>query len=365
MARKGEKRVKKFLTLKENKIIEQYRKTGYLSQDANEQKLKSEIVDYKNKYKIALEEIKTLNKKLNIINQVEKEDIKYYKYEYSKGKKNESIAFAIASDWHIEEKVDPETVNNLNNFNLEIGKKRTELFFRNTLKLIESQRNSNNINVLVLALLGDMINGYIHDENIEENYLSPTQSLLYIKQLICSGIDYLLNNGNLKKIIIPCSIGNHGRTTRKPMISSAAKNSYEWLMYNIISDNYKNNKKVEFLVGLSYHTYFNAFDKYLIRFHHGDAIRYSGGVGGITIPVNKAINQWNKTERAYLDVFGHYHQLFDGGNFICNGSLIGYNAYAIKIKAPFQQPLQSFFLIDKQRGKTITSPIFVEEPKNG
>jgi hypothetical protein len=62
-----------------------------------------------------------------------------------------------------------------------------------------------------------------------------------------------------------------------------------------------------------------------VRFHHGHSIRYAGGVGGIYIPTNKAIAQWNKGRHADLDVFGHFHQLRDGGNFICNGSLIGYN----------------------------------------
>ena len=82
---------------------------------------------------------------------------------------------------------------------------------------------------------------------------------------------------------------------------------------------------------------------------------------GITIPVNKAIAGWNKAHTVDLDVFGHYHQRFDGGSFICNGSLIGYNAYAVSIKAGYEPPSQTCFLINRQfQAKTAVMPIFVE-----
>ena len=76
-------------------------------------------------------------------------------------------------------------------------------------------------------------------------------------------------------------------------------------------------------------------------------------------PTYTSIDDWNKAKRADLDVFGHFHQLRDGGNFICNGSLIGYNAYAMSIKAHFEPPKQTLFLMDKKRGRTCTWPILL------
>ena len=40
-----------------------------------------------------------------------------------------------------------------------------------------------------------------------------------------------------------------------------------------------------------------------------------------------------------------------------NGSLIGYNAYAMSIKADYEKPSQTFFLIHPRYGKTIVAPI--------
>jgi hypothetical protein len=98
-----------------------------------------------------------------------------------------------------------------------------------------------------------------------------------------------------------------------------------------------------------------------LRFHHGDGIKYGGGVGGITIPVNKAIAQWNRAHYADLDIVGHYHQFFDGGNFIANGSVIGWSPYSLWIKASFEPPQQAFFLLDsKYRRKTVVAPIILD-----
>ena len=48
-------------------------------------------------------------------------------------------------------------------------------------------------------------------------------------------------------------------------------------------------------------------------------------------------------------------------NFVSNGSLIGYNEYALSIKAKYEPPQQAFFLIDAERGKRHSTPIWVDD----
>jgi hypothetical protein len=72
------------------------------------------------------------------------------------------------------------------------------------------------------------------------------------------------------------------------------------------------------------------------------------------------IANWNRARKADLDVFGHFHYLFWGGNFVANGSLIGYGPFSERIAAPFQRPQQAFFLIDSQFGLTMQAPILLE-----
>jgi hypothetical protein len=42
-----------------------------------------------------------------------------------------------------------------------------------------------------------------------------------------------------------------------------------------------------------------------------------------------------------------------------NGSVIGFNAYAMSIKATPEPPQQFFHLLDSRRGKTAQCPIWV------
>jgi CRISPR/Cas system-associated exonuclease Cas4 (RecB family) len=80
----------------------------------------------------------------------------------------EAAAVVVASDWHVEESVDPKTVSHLNKFSLEVADKRIERFAKSAIKLIEIQRGGVDIPVLVLALLGDLMSGFIHEELREE-----------------------------------------------------------------------------------------------------------------------------------------------------------------------------------------------------
>lgn len=334
--------------------------------DLETRKMKFESSNVKQKYKAALAEIEMLDKRVDVALGITSSESKTFGKTIikppRKNEASEATAFMIASDWHIEERVDPKVINSINEYTPEIATVRANNFFINGARLIEIQRSGVNIDTLVLGLLGDIINGYIHEEFIEDNFMSPTEAIIMGEGLICSGIDYMLKTCNFKKIIIPCSYGNHGRTTIKSRVSTGFKNSFEWLMYQHLKKYYRHEKRVEFIVADGYFNYIDVYG-YVVRFHHGDYMKYGGGVGGITISVNKAINQWNKTRWADLDVFGHWHQLIDGGNFICNGSLIGYNAFANMIKASYEPPKQAFFLVDNKRGKTICAPIHVEESK--
>lgn len=270
---------------------------------------------------------------------------------------SEAVACANASDWHVEESVVSSSVNGLNEYDLDIAKSRIDKFFQGVLRLTEIERAGVDINTLILWLGGDLLSGFIHEELAETNALSPTQTILWLVDRLTENIALLRKEGNFKKILIPTSYGNHGRTTKKPRHGTGAANSYEWMMYRILSQTIAG-PDIEWQISDGYHNYVQVYDK-LFRYHHGDGVKYQGGIGGLTIPVEKALASWNKGQAADIDVFGHYHQFQTNPKWVSNGSLIGYNAYALSIKAAYEPPQQAFFLFDKKRGRTATWPIFV------
>ncbi len=321
-----------------------------------------EILDLKKYNTNLLNEIELKDRKLSFYEELKDAPKKSIIITPSKGSDSEATAFLVGSDWHLEEKVDPLTVNGLNEYTPNIAKDSVMNFFSNGLRLVQICQKDVHIDKIMLPLIGDIINGYIHEEFVEDNYLSPTQASLMGLDLICSGIEYLLKNSKCK-IKVVCKYGNHGRTTGKPRIATAYKNSFEWMMFHLVMREFSRNDRVEVVLDNSYLTYADVYGR-TIRFHHGDSIQYNGGVGGVTIPANKAIAQWDKHKQAYLDVFGHFHQLqLDTGSYkyVLNGSIVGYNPYAISIKAAYEEPRQAFFLIDSKRGKTVSAPIFVRK----
>ena len=323
-----------------------------------EHQAKKEEYSYRKKYDDAVSLITELEKQLEVKKSLDRNPIVLSKIKPSlSSNNNEATAVVLLSDWHWEEVVKPASVNYLNEFNKRIAEHRSEALFQTIVKYIKIHQRETSIKNLVLALLGDFISGGIHDELMEGNRLLSGEAIWEVQNRIASGIQFLLDNTDLK-LIIPCSAGNHGRTTAKPRVATEHGNSYEWLMYQNLAMFFRNNKRVEFIINEGYHNYIDIYD-YTLRFHHGHNMKYLGGLGGIYIPVNKAINQWNKAKKADLDCFGHFHQMKDGGTFISNGSLIGWNAFAIKIKADFEKPKQAFFLVDKKRFVICVRPIIL------
>jgi hypothetical protein len=267
-------------------------------------------------------------------------------------------AILVLSDWHVEERVDPSTVNGFNEYSPEIAAQRAERMFQKAAAIIDAERGMSKIDDLVVACLGDFITGYIHPELMESNYLSPTQACLLAEELICSGIEFLKKHAGCKHITIPTATGNHGRTTDKQRIATDYSNSFEWLMYKHLEKFYRNDPKVTWKVSNGYHNWLEVQGK-PIRFHHGHAFRYQGGVHGASVPIMRKISRWDQQRFAWLDVFGHLHFYLPGEKFVQNGPMIGYGAYGEFAVGGRCMPIQSLIVVDKsQEIPVCVKPIF-------
>ncbi len=317
------------------------------------------------KYDESLNIIKRQERDLRVVNELAEAGVQPFRIEPQlPSGKSEGAVCLVASDWHVEERVDPSKINGLNQFDTDIAKTRAEKFFASGLRLTKLLQQDIKIKALVLALLGDFLSNDIHEDFPEINQLQPMHALLFAQNLIVSGIRHLLEESDLDLVIV-CHSGNHARTTKKTRFGAENGHSLEYLMYVNLATYFAASEfafRVTFRIADGYHSMLDVYGT-KVRFHHGHAINYQGGIGGIFIPAFKAISQWDKANRADLDVFGHFHQSKDGGKFLCNGSLIGYNAFALSIKADFEPPKQTLFLIDKRRGRTCTWPVLFGEAK--
>lgn len=335
-----------------------YSPAEQIAEDSQVQRSAKALTTLKAKYAEALQTIDRLEQQRGVATALSSGlDTFTIKPKHSSGT-SEATAVFVLSDWHVEERVGAE-IGGLNTYSMDIAEKRAIACFRNGLRCITILAQDVKISTVVLALLGDFISNDIHEEFLDTNETQPMHALVFAQNLLISGIQFLLDNSTYE-FVVPCAVGNHSRTTKTTRFAVENGYSLEYMLYVHLAAYFREEPRVQFRIPAGMHNYVDIYDQ-VIRFQHGHAIKYAGGVGGIYIPVNKAIAQWNKARWADLDVFGHFHQLRDGGNFVCNGSLIGYNAFALSIKADHESPRQALFLVDKKRGRTFNCPVLVED----
>lgn len=325
-------------------------------------RLRADNGDMKGRYAGALKRIDALERDLGVLTVMEEQTAPFViEPQVGKGT-NEATPVLVASDWHMEQRVLAAETNGLNEFTLDIASARANRFFTAGLRLIKLLNKDVAINTVVLGLLGDFITGQLHEDNAEKNQLPPTQAIVFAQNHLISGIEFLLDNSTYTFVVV-CKMGNHGRTTHKSRIGAENGHSFEYLMYLHLRTYFKDEPRVTFIIEDNFNTYVEIYDE-TFRFNHGHTIKFQGGVGGLFIPAYKKIAKWDNAMPATRTVIAHHHTQLDGGNFHCNGSLIGYDGRAAGEGYGFEPPMQTLLLVDRKRGQTAKWPIYVDDSKH-
>lgn len=274
----------------------------------------------------------------------------------------EATAFLVASDWHVGEEVRPELVNGVNKFNPEIARRRVEKLAQGFEWKMRHHREGSaafKIRDVVLHLAGDMVTGWLHQDQVATNTLLPMPEVMFATELMGYLIDRVLADAQPESLTVVCNFGNHARTTFRTLHSAQAETSLEFLAYSFLASRFAKDKRVRFELSAGKLHYQDVYE-FTVRSSHGDDVNYGGGVGGITIPINKAIAKWNTQRRADVDIMGHWHQCIALPWLVVNGSLIGYSTFSIAIKAGMEPPAQAMFLVQPGRGKRLDDRIWLE-----
>lgn len=327
----------------------------------NELKEKQDIQEDRKNDKKIVKELVAENKKLNQLLKVKQrvDDEQYnYNITYKKSKGDtEATAFVLASDWHLEQRVEKNKNLFNNEYNLEIAEERAKQFFQNVVKLLEKEQKNTRIDTLVLWLGGDFITGNIHLENLKVCQLGVSQATVFATNILRSGIKYILDNTDVK-LIIPYNHGNHARITEKVWLSTEEDNSLEYIIYDNLQVTF-DCPRVKFVPPNGSTSMVEVYGLKIFFAHGHHGLTYQGGIGGLYIPARKYIaRKFGKINNFYMLCIGHWHQYVQDTQFICNGSMIGYDQYADSRGLEPDIPKQTFFLLDKKRRcRTVTTPI--------
>ena len=287
-------------------------------------------------------------------------DPKPIKAKRMRGGGSQSTLVVVASDWHVEEIVERQSVGGLNEYRPEIATERSERFFLGILRVLEMARAHTKVETLVLGFLGDFISGYIHEELVATTAMPPLEAIDFATDLLRRGLTLLVESGELKRIIVPCVAGNHGRMTKRRWLAKEGGTNLEHFIYRRLVDDFAEVEGVEISVAESiYHEGVEVYGRRL-RFCHGETLRYNGGLQGMYGRLYKLHLERDRVRPAFWTWAGHWHQLhlFHGLGGV-NGSLIGTSAYGSQYG--HEPPRQGWGLIEAERGTTAMGPIFVGE----
>ena len=280
-----------------------------------------------------------------------------YEFKFNKRKAGTRYAVALFSDAHIEETVKSASVMGLNEYNVKIARERIEKYFANLVSCL----NTDKVEYLLFASLGDTISGFIHEELSQTNELTPLEATFEAQNLIYNGLKYICDNTELKRIKFVGIVGNHSRVTNKIQHSNGYKMSYEWLMYkNIQKQAELEELPIEFDIPESEMAIEDTSDGKRFLFIHGFQIKGSGNgtVCGIYPSLGRLSLKYGKVYKQDKIYLGHFHSCISIPNAVVNGSIIGYNSYALTNGFAYEEPAQMYELYDTNIGQLLTRQIY-------
>lgn len=265
------------------------------------------------------------------------------------------------SDQHIDERVLPEAVMGLNEYNVEIAEKRNELYFYKAAKLISHHQAHYKINRIIFLMQGDGIGGWIHPELQQTNTLSPNEAIYKFKGMVVAGLKYMHDTLDVDEIVAVCVCGNHSRETIKTQYSNFTDTNKEYWMYLDIKQICESMglSRVKFIIPKAEMAIFELYGKkYLAA--HGHQFRFAGGVGGIFPSMLRWFGNIAKSLKVDAAFIGHWHTSVMTRRVMVNGSIKGYDSYAIGRGFEYERPSQNLILIDSEYDVCLFQQIYLD-----
>jgi hypothetical protein len=275
------------------------------------------------------------------------------------------LVVAQLTDTHFDEVVQAAEVLGLNAYNREIAVLRFRKWTEKVVTLPRTYTSGIDLEGLVILATGDILSGNIHAELKESNEDHLYASLLFWIEQILSALLTLEReyDGNVQ---VNAVVGNHGRSTVKPVYKGRAFTNIEWVLWSVVRDRLRDQgSKVAVHVSDSMDLNVPIYGRnHLIT--HGDQFKGGTGISGVLAPLMLGTHRKGQRQAVAgapmsLMVMGHFHQLLDLPGVIVGGSMKGYDEYAFGLNLRPEQAAQMLWITTPEYGKTVTLPVFLQD----
>lgn len=273
------------------------------------------------------------------------------------------------SDWHYGEVVVPEQVQGTNRYDTALAEKRLHRVIQTGTMLLKQHLAHGHYPGVVLVLGGDMIAGHLRDEDLVSGEVPPLVQVQRAARILADAVAFL--HDEFGKVDLYCVPGNHGRLTRKPWAKFYAQQNLDWLVYQLLADYVRHLPGVVVNAPPVRDMTFTVANR-RFRLSHGDQFRGGDGIIGPLGPVIRgdvrkrvaAALMPGQPERYDTLLVGHFHSLCMLPRVIINGSIKGYDEFALSIGAPWEPAQQALFTVHPRYGITWLVPIYADDEFN-
>ncbi len=272
------------------------------------------------------------------------------------------------SDLHVGEIVRPEEIANANEYSPDTFKRRIRRLFSAACEILPRWSADSELSGVVVAVNGDLVSGDIHDELRRTNALPALEQVYLAADELAAGIEMIAHQfGHAWVTFTP---GNHGRSTEKTHAKRTSALSYDMLVGEMIRRHFRHESRVTVLLADGPDLEYPIFGWQVFQ-SHGDALGTGGGKGfaGPVLPIARGAKavEWQAYrlhKRHDIILTAHYHTSSNPARgVLANGSVVGFNEYANRIRAGIEPPQQWLALIHAKWGIRERCEIQLEDAK--
>jgi predicted phosphodiesterase/transposase-like protein len=269
------------------------------------------------------------------------------------------------TDWHIGETVDPDQVDGVNRFDAGIADARVRRCIERVLHLAFKHVAVPQYDHAVVALGGDFVSGWLHEELVATDWCTPLQAVKWcVSRLRWALGELLAAFGRLRVVAVP---GNHGRLMKRPPAKLGAYQSLDWLIYGMLQEIFADNPSIHIEAPASGEWLGQVGGKQILVMH-GHELGVSGGDGiiGALGPIMRGATKVGRAGRSVgrdfdLLLLGHWHQHLWLPGIAVSGSLKGYDEYSRARRFTMQPSEQTLFFMHPRFGANMPWRLFLQE----
>lgn len=269
------------------------------------------------------------------------------------------------SDLHLDETINPGEVGGLNAYSREIAEQRMTRWANKACDL--GERFKHQWEGALILWGGDMVSGAIHEELRETNDDVLPGTMVHWAPRIAAALRRVADYYG--KVHIASVVGNHGRLTMKMQAKRRGRNSWDWLLIQMVKAHLSTDVRFSWDIAQGSYLFVPLYGDH-IYLTHGDEVHGGGGWAGVWSPLGTIHRRGIELAAAHgkrisYATVGHWHQLTlaHTRGLVCNGSMKGWDEFAASLRLRPEPAMQGFWAHTPTRGVTIAAPIFCEDRK--